>query len=200
MPRQRSAEPRYRRRVVLELTPDESALLDSLADRHGTLRGAILAGLHELEANRSADLESQVTDMTARLERAERDAQAGRDQAAAQVASLSEQLAASRRDVKTAQAEYKATRENLHETRAKQSNARGAMQAQLRVLEAQLVHHAFCGACNRFVPESEWAEEPDGRGGAYVYHQPDGFRPKPALMQAPTLLVWRQTPTSESTP
>jgi chromosome segregation ATPase len=185
---------------VLELTPDESAVLDSLADRHGTLRGAILAGLHELEANRSADLESQVTDMSGRLERAERDAQAGRDEAAAEVASLSERLAASRRELKTAQAEYKATRENLRETRAKLSNARGAAQAQLRALEAQLIRHAFCGACNKFVPESEWAEQPDGHGGVYVYHKPDGFRPKPALLQPPTLLVWRQSPSSESKP
>ena len=83
MPRQRSAEPRYRRRVVLELTPDESTILDSLANRHGTLRGAVLAGLRELEANRSAELEAQANELQERLERAEHSGQADRDQAAA---------------------------------------------------------------------------------------------------------------------
>jgi len=51
MPRRRSAEPRYRRRVVLELTPDESTVLDRLADRHGTIRGAVLAGWRLLRCN-----------------------------------------------------------------------------------------------------------------------------------------------------
>lgn len=200
MPRQRSAEPRYRRRVVLELTPDESTVLDALADRHGTLRGAILAGLHELEADRSAGFESQVTDMSARLERAERDAQAERDEAAAEVASLREELAASRRELKAARAEYKATRENLREARAKFSNARDTAKVQLRAVEARAIRHAYCGACNKFVPESEWAEQPDGQEGAYIYHKPDGFRPKPALLQPSTMLFWRPSASGESKP
>jgi hypothetical protein len=198
MPRQRSAEPRYRRRVVLELTPDESTILDALADRHGTLRGAVLAGLRELEANRSAKLEAQVTDLRKRLESAEQDAQAGSDQAAVGVAEITEQLAASRKELKAAQTDRKAVREDLREARAKLSNARGAAETQRRALEARLVHHAFCGTCNKFVPESEWAEQPDGQGGVYVYHKRDGFRPKPALLQPSTMLFWRPSPTSES--
>src|SRR5579859_4382628 len=93
MPRQRSAQPRYRRRVVLELTPDESIVLDRLADRHGTIRGAVLAGLGELDTHRSTELEAQAADLRKRLEQAERDAKAGRQRATADVAAGNEQLA-----------------------------------------------------------------------------------------------------------
>lgn len=193
MPR-RSTEPRYRRRVVLELTPEESELLDRLAERHGTIRGAVLVGLRELEADRSADLEAQVRDLTEQLVTAERSAEAERDRLAAELEAATEQMVASRDDLKAAQAERKAARLNLRETKAKlsaQSSAHRAAKTQLRAAESRLVHHAYCGACEKFVPESEWAEQPDGQQGVYVYHQPDGFRPKRGRLGPATLLVWR---------
>jgi DNA repair exonuclease SbcCD ATPase subunit len=199
MPR-RSPQPRYRRRVVLELTPDESDLLDRLADSHGTIRGAVLVGLRALEADRSADLEAQLRGMTEQLATAERSAAQEHDRLAAELAAATDQVATSRRELKAAQAEHKATREDLREARAKVSNARGAAEAQRRALEARLVHHVFCGACGKFVPESEWAEQPDGQQGVYVYHKPDGFRPKPGLLQLPTVLFWRPSPSDESKP
>ena len=199
MPR-RSPEPRYRRRVVLELTPDESDLLDRLADGHGTIRGAVLVGLRQLEANRSADLEAQLREMTEQLAAAERSAADERKRLAAELAAATAQVATSRKELKAAQAEGKAASEDLREARAKLSNARAAAETQRRALEARLVHHAFCGACNKFVPESEWAEQPDGQQGVYVYHQPDGFRPKPGLLNLATVLFWRPSASGEPKP
>jgi hypothetical protein len=197
MPR-RSAEPRYRRRVVLELTPDESGLLDRLAEHHGTIRGAVLVGLRELEADRSAELETQVRDLTEQLAAADRSAADGLDRLAAELATAMDQAVTSRKELKAAQAERKAAREDLREARAKLSNARGAAEAQRRALEARLIRHAYCGACGKFVPDSEWAEQPDGQQGVYVYHKPDGFRPKPGLLQPPTVLFWRPSSSGES--
>ncbi len=198
MPR-RSPQPRYRRRVVLELTPEESELLDRLADSHGTIRGAVLVGLRVLEADRSADLEAQVRGMTEQLATAERSAAQEHDRLAAELAAATDQVATSRKELKAAQAEHKATREDLREARAKLSNARGAAEAQRRALEARLVHHVFCPSCNKLVPESEWAEQA-AQGGVLTYHQPDGFRPKPSLLQLPTVLFWRPSPSDESKP
>jgi dihydroorotase-like cyclic amidohydrolase len=198
MPR-RSAQPRYRRRVVLELTPDESDLLDRLADSHGTIRGAVLTGLTGLEADRSADLEAQVRDLTERLTKAKRSAADERDRLAAELAAATDQIAINRKELKAAQADGKATREDLREARAKLSNARGAAEAQRLALEARLVHVAFCGSCNKLVPESEWAEQA-GQGGVITYHKPDGFRPRPGLLQLPTSLFWRPVPSGESKP
>jgi hypothetical protein len=192
MPR-RSAEPRYRRRVVLELTPVESDLLDRLADGHGTIRGAVLVGLRALEADRSADLEAQVRDLTEQLASAERSAADERDRLAAAIA----QAATSREELKAAQTERKAAREDLRQARAKLSNARGAAETQRLALEAQMVHTAFCGACGKFVPESEWAEQ-TVQGEVITYHKPDGFRPKPGLLQLPTVLFSRPSSAGES--
>ena len=197
MPR-RSAEPRYRRRVVLELTPDESDLLDRLADGHGTIRGAVLDGLRTLEADRSANLEMQVRDSSERLAVAEQLAAEERDRLTAELAAATGQTATSRRELKAAQAEGRATREKLREAKARLSNARGAAETQRRALEAQLIHYAFCGACAKLVPESEWAEQV-GQGGVITYHKPDGFRPKAVLLQQPTLLFWRSPASAEST-
>lgn len=195
MPRQRSAEPRYRRRVVLELTPDESTILDALADRHGTLRGAVLAGLRELEANRSAELEAQASGLTKRLERAERDAQAGRERAASDVALLSEKLAASGKALKLAQGQATKLRANLDDAKAKLAIQTAAWQAAdqaRRAAEALAVQGAHCATCDKLVPEAEWAEQPLGKGFA-TYHKAHPFREKKGGVfgEPASMLFWR---------
>ncbi|MEO6059345.1 MAG: hypothetical protein ABIQ05_05210 [Candidatus Limnocylindria bacterium] len=198
MPR-RSAEPRYRRRVVLELTPDESGLLDGLAEHYGTIRGAVLAGLRELEADRSTDLEAQLRDLTDRLATAEQSAAAEHDRLATELAATKEQLATSRKELKAAQAERTAARADLGTAKAKlteQGNARRAAENQRRAVEQQLIHHVHCAACDRMVPDTEWAEQPAERG-VYVYHRPDGFREKNSFLGQPaTVLFWRPASTA----
>ncbi|MEX2135943.1 MAG: hypothetical protein WEB29_03135 [Chloroflexota bacterium] len=188
---------------MLELTPDESSVLDSLADRHGTIRGAVLAGLRELEANRNAALEAQAADLSKRLESAERDVQAERDQSTAEVAALNEELAASRTALKLAQGQTKEVRADLRETRAKQSNqtaARRAAEAARQAAEALRVHYAYCATCDKLVPEAEWAEQPWGNGFA-TYHKAHPFREKNGglLGQPATVLFWRGRSTADGT-
>lgn len=198
MPR-RSAEPRYRRRVVLELTPDESDLLDRLANAHGTIRGAVLVGLRALAADRSADLEARHREMTEQLAVAERSAAEERVRLAAELSDATNLVATSRKELKAAQAELKAARADLREARAKLSNARGTAETRRRALEARLIHHAFCGACGKLVPESEWAEQA-AQGGIITYHKPDGFRPESGLFKPPTVLFWRPSSRGELKP
>lgn len=180
---------------MLELTPDESAILDPLANRHGTIRGAVLAGLRELEANRSAELEAQASDLSKRLETAERSGQVDRDQAAADVAALSKQLAASRKALKLAHGQTKKLGPDLREARAmitKQTAALRAAVVDRRAVEALLVHHAYCATCDKLVPEPEWAEQPWGDGFA-TYHKAHPFREKNGGLfgEPATMLVWR---------
>jgi hypothetical protein len=196
MPRRRSAEPRYRRRVVLELTPDESTILDGLADRHGTIRGAVLAGLRGLEADRSADLEARVGALSEQLATAEHNAQLERNRAAADLATLTEQLVASRQALKAAQAQTKEFAADRREAKAKLANEtaarRSAAQAR-QAAEGLIVHHAFCAACDKLVPEAEWAEQP-WRNGFATFHKAHGFREKNGgglLRQPASVLFWR---------
>ncbi len=197
MPR-RSAEPRYRRRVVLELTPDESDLLDRLADGHGTIRGAVLAGLTGLETNRVGELEAQIRDLTdtvASTKTALAEERAGH---AADVTAAKQQRAEVRDALEGERQSLRDTKAKLRETRAKlveQTTARRAADDLRKATQEQLFHHLYCGICEGFAPDAEWAEEPDGKGGAYVYHKPHGFRLKAVRRGEPaTVLGWRARP------
>ena len=194
MPRQRSAEPRYRRRVVLEMTPEESVLLDRLADKRGTIRGAVLAGLHTLEADRSAELEARVGELTKQLAKADERSQTDRRRTAEERSTLDAQLAEATRAVKAAQAEAKDLRADLRETRAKlkrEHAARATAEDATRAAQALFVHHAFCAACDKLVPESEWAEQP-WRNGVATFHKRHGFHEKSGFVGPPaSLLFWR---------
>jgi hypothetical protein len=201
MPR-RSAEPRYRRRVVLELTPEESDLLDRLADGHGTIRGAVLAGLTGLETNRVSELEAQVRDLTdtvASTKAALSGEGAGR---AADLTAAKKQHADARDALKGEQQSVRDTKAQLRETRAKlaeQTTARRAADDLRKAAQDQLFHHLYCSICKRLAPEAEWAEESDGQQGAYVYHQPDGFRLKATWRGESTILGWRARPPRDGT-
>ncbi len=195
MPRQRSAEPRYRRRVVLEITRDESTLLDRLADRHGTIRGAVLAGLRSLEDDGGVALEAQVRELAEQLTTAQEGGQADRDRAAAEQPVFDGQLNEAKQALEAAQARAKDLRAGLRETRARLSrerDARRAAEESCQATETRLVHHAYCAACDKLVPEAEWAEQP-WRGGFATYHRRHGFHEKAGFLGQPaSLLFWRQ--------
>ncbi len=198
MPR-RSAEPRYRRRVVLELTRDESDLLDRLADSHGTIRGAVLVGLRELEADRSADLEAQVRDLTAQLATAKRSAADERKRLAAELAAATAQVATSRKELKTTQAERKAAREDLREARAKLSNARGAAETQRLALERDW------STTSSAVPAGSSCQSRNGpsrplRAGSSPTTSPMASGPSLACSTYRPVLFWRPSPSGESKP
>lgn len=197
MPR-RSAEPRYRRRVVLELTPDESDLLDRMADRHGTIRGAVLAGMTGLDTNKTSELEAQVrelTDSVASTQAALAEERAGR---AADLGAAKKERMVARDALKGEAQSVRETKAQLRETRAKlaeQTTARRAADDLRKATEEQLFHHLYCSICQGFAPDAEWAEEPDGKGGAYVYHKPHGFHLKAARRgESVTTLGWRARP------
>ena len=181
--------------MVLEITPDESTLLDGLADRHGTIRGAVMAGLRGLGADRSAELEAQLGELRAELAGAEQRAQADREAVTAEAGDLRAQVAAGRQALKAAQTQAKDLRTDLRDTRAKLSNerdARRAAQQALQTAEALLVHHAYCATCDKLVPEAEWAKQPWGNGLA-IYHRAHGFSEKNGgfLGQPASILFWR---------
>ena len=58
-------------------------------------------------------------------------------------------------------------------------------------LAALIPHNAYCGYCDKLVPEAEWAETP-ARDGFDVYHKPDGYRARAGILGGPaTVLFWR---------
>lgn len=176
------------------MTPDESALLDVLADRHGTIRGAVLAGLHAVETDCTAALEARVAQLTKQLAKDRERSQTNQQHTVAQRSVLDEQLAEAKRAGKAADDVAKALRADLRDTRAKLTRERAARRAAedaTRAAQVLFVHHAFCAACEKLVPENEWAEQP-WQGGVATFHKRHGFHEKSGLLGAPaSVLFWR---------
>ena len=182
---------------MLELTPDESDLLDRLADRHGTIRGAVLAGMNGLEKNTVGELEAQVHDLTVTVtstKTALAEERAGR---AADLGAAKKERTVARDALKGERQSVSDTQAQLRETRAKlaeQTTARRAADELRKATQWQLFHNLYCSICRQMAPEAEWAEESDAQRGAYVYHQPHGFRLKASWRGEPTILGWRARP------
>ncbi len=190
---------RYRRRFIVEFGPEDSGLVDRMGEVHKTKRAAIIAGLRLLDSGeverlreRVAALEADLASAQADLARHTEAAKEAKPAAAAARADLREkrsELAEARaelRAIKTANAEGKKTVADLVAERDR--------------LAALVPHYAYCGYCNKLVPEAEWAEM-SAEKGVYVYHKSDGYRARgSAWSGAATILFWRAKaglPTSE---
>lgn len=157
---------RFRRRLPLELAPDELALLEHHQAQHGSKRATLIAGLHALRAQPEAD----------RLAQAEAD----RDAATAEAASLRERVSeleaaakrsrakAGRHDAAAAQAkgaaakEAAALRKQLANAERDLAEARrdlaGAEDAYVE-LDEQRVDGLRCPRCEGWAEPDEWATQ-----------------------------------------
>ena len=184
---------RYKRRFLVEFTPTESDRLDQLGLVHGSKRRAILDGLQLLESGELETLRERI----AALE-GDRDAAAG--EATVQLGEtrrLREERKASAAQLRETRAGLKSATTDLRQAKQDVATLRhdlAAAQAEARRQAALVPHFAFCAACGKYVPESEWDEQPDGKGGVHVYHKPHGLHLKPTLGQNSSALFWRATP------
>jgi DNA repair exonuclease SbcCD ATPase subunit len=193
--REQSPE-RYKRRFLVVFTPSESDRLDRLGLAHGSKRRAILAGLRLLESGELETLRERVAALEGERDAAAAAAAAATEQVAKagtlrkELQTATRQLREVRAALTSAQGELRQTRQDL----AKAQHDGEAAQAEARRQAALVPHFAACAACGKYVPESEWAEQPDGKGGVHVYHKPHGLRLKPTLGQNSSALFWRATP------
>ena len=183
---------RYRRRFIVEFGPEDSGLVDRVGEVYKTKRAAIIAGLRLLDSGETEQLRARLAAREVELSSAKAalankakavvDAKPAATQAKADLREKREELAAARaevRRVKTANAEVR--------------RAIVELTAEIDRLSDLVPHYAYCGSCDKLVPDSEWAEEA-ALGGYHVYHNPDGYRPKRAIVGGPaTVLFWRPT-------
>jgi hypothetical protein len=183
---------RYRRRFIVEFGPEDSGLVDRMGAAHRTKRAAIIAGLRLLDSGlteqlheRVAALEAELSETRAAVEetaKAVRNDQPAAVQAKADLREKREELAAARAEVRRLKAANAEVRRAILELTSERDR-----------LADQVPHYAYCGYCEKAVPEAEWAEQP-GERGVWVYHKPDGYRPKGGLVgRGPSLLFWRET-------
>jgi chromosome segregation ATPase len=195
---QQHSPDRYKRRFLVEFTPNESDLLDRLGLSRGTKRRAILDGLRLLESGELETLRGSV----AELER-ERDAVAAAAAThLAEMGGLRDERKASAGQLREARAEIKSAKADLREVNQDLADVRQdltSVQAEARRLATLVPHHAFCAACGKYVSESEWAEQAAEKGVVHVYHKPHGYRPKASVTQYPSVLFWRSMPPEAAT-
>ncbi len=157
---------RLRRRVIVELTPEELPLLEAAERRHGTKRAAILAGLRaEATATATARGGRQGVRRDAALAEATRE----RDAARAEVASLEDRLARA-----------EDARERDRKTHADE----------ITVLTARIPEALYCARCDSWVPEERWSWT-TGPEVDYVYHTDCGDHGAGVLAGASWLARWK---------
>ena len=187
---------RYKRRFLVEFTPSESDLLDRLGLKQGTKRRAILDGLRLLESGELETLRERLAEVERERDTARAEA-AGATQQLAKAGTLRDELKVTAAQLREARAALKSAKAELRQTDQDLASVRldlAAAQAEAHRLAALVPHYAFCAACGKHVPESEWAEQPDPKGGVHVYHQRHGYRPKATFGENYSVLFWRATP------
>jgi hypothetical protein len=166
---------RLRRRVIVELTTDELPLLDAAEGRHGSKRAAVIAGLRA---------EADAVAASARDERAEHEATraAARTKAAhaKDIATLVRDNKALETKVAKLVGERDAARLEIERLETEVRAAYEQSQAEFKTLfediqavEDRLPKALYCGRCNAWAPEYEWAWRADG-SDEIAYHEPCG--------------------------
>lgn len=168
-----------RRRIVLELTVDELPLMEAAETRHGSKRGALLAALAS---------EARVEELEQELARVARDLAAGRKQAqrssratAKDAEALGHELKDARASLARAERDLAKALQDAARSEAQLSEAQDRRQALIAEREQEIAElsgrafgHLYCGRCQDWAPEAEWAWAKDEHGDEYAYHQPCG--------------------------
>jgi hypothetical protein len=185
----------WRRRVIIELRPDEIPLLTAAEGRHGTKRAAIVAALRA-EA-RLGDLETALANHTA--ERAQLEARLA---TASKAATAESTRLAKERDDARAQADKaaKAAAGSAAATKKARATAREAEHLRRQLderddvideLERRAVDWAYCARCRAWVHREDWAWTA-GDDGEYAYHHACGDH-GPGVLDASSRLAWQPT-------
>lgn len=179
---------KFRRRIPLELTAQELALLEREERRFGTKRATLVAGLQAL---------ARVLGLERELEQAlrERDeacavaeAEAGKARTAEATLSKTKQEASSAKRGKSEAERKRQKRADdaqveiaaLSQALADEAGARLTLERELEELEAELLLGAHCPRCGTWAKHEEWAVQVDGEF-ELLYHRPCGFHREDGL-------------------
>ena len=186
-----------RRRVIIELTPQELPLLTAAEERHGTKRTAIIAALraeHEHDA-----LTQHLTDLQDELAKAET-AAADKQARQEEVAALNRELTHLRATLKTTQTERDDALDQLADQHERLDRVEEAAEADYRTLTHQIQRledsrpqALYCAHCRQWAPETDWAWTTSPDGAERAHHAPCGDH-SPGLLDAASWLALRNQP------
>jgi hypothetical protein len=183
---------RYRRRFLVEFTAAESDLADRLGAVHGSKRRAIVQGLSLLESGEVESLRAQVSTLEQERDAAKTAASKASESlktAKAQAAGAKEaanELTMERAAHNKTKAELTQARRDLALTQQTLAEAQADAQHYASVLPTM----AYCPSCEKYVPSSEWAEQPVEGGIVHVYHAKHGYQPKETFTKSRSVMLW----------
>ncbi len=181
----------FRRRIPLELKPEEFALLQREERRFGNKRATLVAGLEalaqlarleqELEAARAAGAEAEGRASEQERRAAKLEAALAKSKDEAGQAKKSQQGAERKQGqaLERAGGEVAAVRAELADAEA----VRAELERELEGLEAERFSALRCPRCGTFAPPEEWAARVE-QGREFVYHEPCGFQRGSGLTNA----------------
>lgn len=192
------AEPRFRRRIPLELTATEIELLESAQPTYGTKRATLVAGLEALTGLEQARAEA------ARLAE-ERDAALAQVEAAVERAGKAEQRqqatgtrakdATQTAKAATAKLERALARseQQLSDARrllSEEQEARVGWQNAYEQAEPHILDALRCPRCKHWADPDQWDTHPAEDGGEIVFHQPCGYH-QDGVVNPTTIMGYR---------
>jgi len=179
---------KFRRRIPLELTAEQLALLEREELRFGTKRATLVAGLQALAAALGLQRELEQAVRERDEARAAAQAEAGKARTAEAALSKTKQEASSAKRGKS-EAERKRQKRaddaqlqlgELKEALESEEATRLSLERELEELEAELLLGAHCPRCGKWAKHEEWAAKVDGEF-ELLYHRPCGFHREDGL-------------------
>lgn len=182
--RKEPARTGFRRRLPLELLPEEQELLEREQERFASKRETLVAGLHALV--RQAELEQQLEAATAEGEQALQSQAELEERLARAEAALSKQGAQTSKTKRSSETSERRQQQALEaaEQRARELEvAIEQTEGERRQLEQELdetldraLDAAVCPRCKQWIAAEEWASELQA-GREYVHCGRCGFQP-----------------------
>jgi hypothetical protein len=188
----------FRRRIPLELTAEQLALLEREEKRFGTKRATLVAGLEALA--RLLGVEAELEQAVRERDEARSAAQALAEQAkksGAALAKTKQEAGAAKRamaDVERKQqqrgVDAQAEIDGLRSLLEAEEDERRALERELDRLEAEALLAVYCPRCAKWAKRAEWAAQRDGKF-EFVYHERCGFHPDDGL-RGRSVVAYRQ--------
>jgi hypothetical protein len=192
------AEPRFRRRIPLELTATEIDLLETAQPGYGTKRATLVAGLEALtaldearaEAVRvAAERDAALAELAEAAERA-RKAESTLEHRGATTKAATQTAKAATTKLERSLARSDAQLDETRQRLSKEQETRLRWQNAYEQAEPQIVDALRCPRCKAWAEPDQWDTRPAEGGGEIIFHQPCGYH-QDGVVNPTTIMGYR---------
>jgi hypothetical protein len=192
------AEPRFRRRVPLELTASEIDLLEAAQPGYGTKRATLVAGLEALAA--LGEARAAAARLEGERDTALYDLAAAAERAHKAESTLEPKGATTKTAIQTAEAATVKLERSLARSDAQLDEARQRLsqeqetriewQTAYEQAEPQILDALRCPRCKAWADPDQWDTCPAEGGGEIIFHQPCGYH-EDGVVNPTTIMGYR---------